>query len=199
MNTHYPKTKHSVIRNTKLFLNLDDSHIVTYSDVLEFKNYMNKLLYDENMSPTEIARKYNLDKKYNFSLFLSKCLGIDLRSCKEANIRTHKIKNTLITDDKQKYKLSCKFKFSPWKEKKLIGYDLLFKYKFCKAQDRIEGETYIHRDHMISINYGWINGISPEIISHPANCAIIFEKDNIIKNVDCSLTIDQLHDRIRKW
>jgi hypothetical protein len=52
---------------------------------------------------------------------------------------------------------------------------------------------------MISKDYGWRNNIDPKIISHPANCAILFARDNFSKNNSCSITLDNLLERIKYW
>ena len=198
-NNIYPKTKHSIIKHTKIFLNLNETHDVTYDDVYEFKLLINSLLYDKNLSPLEISKKYNLNPNYNFSLFLSKCLGVKLRSCRDATNRYNYVNNKSITDEKLKYKNACKFKFSPWDEPKIIGYDLLSKYTFCKSQNQKPNTNYLHRDHMISISYGWENNISSSIISHPANCQIMTVKENCSKYTKCSITLDNLLKRIDNW
>jgi hypothetical protein len=63
----------------------------------------------------------------------------------------------------------------------------------------VNNPTGFHRDHMVSIAYGWENKIDPLIISHPANCEIMLSNDNIKKGSACSITIETLLYRIEKW
>ena len=57
----------------------------------------------------------------------------------------------------------------------------------------------VSRDHMISVQYGFENGIDPKIISHPANCRLILQTENFKKRNNCSITIEELIDRIDRW
>jgi hypothetical protein len=52
---------------------------------------------------------------------------------------------------------------------------------------------------MISIKFGFENGISSDIINHPANCRLMIHNDNISKNFRCSITLEELLIRIENW
>lgn len=52
---------------------------------------------------------------------------------------------------------------------------------------------------MISIQYGWENNIPAEHISHPANCCLMLSNDNIKKGKNCSITYEQLLEKIKNW
>lgn len=54
-------------------------------------------------------------------------------------------------------------------------------------------------DHEISIVYGFKNGISPEIIGHICNLKMIPWKDNVRKNIKCSITLEVLLEKISKY
>jgi hypothetical protein len=101
-----------------------------------------------------------------------------------------------IEHEKFLYRKNCQFKFSPYIYPKIIGFELLAQYQMSH---RLRNPNGLHRDHMISISYGWENNIPAEVISHPANCAILFAKDNISKGSGCSITLDQLKERIDNW
>jgi hypothetical protein len=58
------------------------------------------------------------------------------------------------------------------------------------------------RDHMYGRINGFLNGVFPEIIRHPANCQIISHIDNIKKSKnknDSIITLNYLLERIKKW
>lgn len=46
---------------------------------------------------------------------------------------------------------------------------------------------------------GWDNKISAEIISHPANCKLIKNIDNLHKNRKCEITIIELENKIKEF
>lgn len=54
-------------------------------------------------------------------------------------------------------------------------------------------------DHKFSIMQGFIEGISAQIIAHPANLEIVSQKYNRTKNKKCSVTIDQLLESVHSW
>ncbi len=57
----------------------------------------------------------------------------------------------------------------------------------------------VSRDHMVSRNYGWEHDIPIEVIKHPANCELTMHHDNVIKSANCSITIEELYERIENW
>lgn len=76
------------------------------------------------------------------------------------------------------------------------GYDLLEKFGMYH---RITNKEGVVRDHMVSVDYGWQHKIDPSIISHPANCRFISHKENARKSRTCSISLDELNQRILKW
>ena len=52
---------------------------------------------------------------------------------------------------------------------------------------------------MYSCADGFKNNISPLIISHPANCQLISQRNNASKNRKSSITLEQLLQRIKEW
>jgi len=54
-------------------------------------------------------------------------------------------------------------------------------------------------DHMLSVSQGFRDGISPKLLSHPANCQIMLQRDNCSKNSKSSITLDELETRISSW
>jgi hypothetical protein len=60
-------------------------------------------------------------------------------------------------------------------------------------------KTGASRDHMYSAKEGWLNNVPIEIIKHPANCRIIPILENKAKGKKCSISLEELYDRISKW
>ena len=52
---------------------------------------------------------------------------------------------------------------------------------------------------MVSVRFGFDNKINPEIIGHPANCQLMVHNENSSKNSECSISLDELLNRIKKW
>jgi len=53
-------------------------------------------------------------------------------------------------------------------------------------------------DHKISISYGFLHGISPSVIGHFCNLEMIPWESNVKKNYRCSISLEELSDRISK-
>jgi hypothetical protein len=96
----------------------------------------------------------------------------------------------------ERYKSNCKFKFRLQDFKDEFDFSLIKKHGFFHSKKNPKG---VARDHRISINYGFKNGIDPSVISHPANCEIILQSENIKKFTKCSMTMNGLRKRIEIW
>ena len=97
------------------------------------------------------------------------------------------------------YKEKCKFVFNLSDYPNEFDFNLIKKYGLYKAKNRGNNLEGISRDHIISIKYGFENNISPEIISHPANCRLLKHRDNNKKNIKCDITIEELLNKIKNW
>lgn len=99
----------------------------------------------------------------------------------------------------RQYRYQCRFMFSISKYPEWFSYasNMIKTYGWYAAKNRGDNPTGCSRDHMVSVAYGFENGIDPKIISHPANCEIIPFQKNARKRTDCSITIDELMERIR--
>lgn len=190
----YPKNRHAIIKYSSICLKKDPVTI-TYNDVELFKQWITDQLHQENNSPNTIAKNLGITHT-NFGMFITNCLNIQLKNIGDAVSNYMHTIGRAITDEKKKYWTNCKFVFDPFRYPQIIGFDLLFQYKFYHATKNPNG---LNRDHMISIDYGWINGIDSKIISHPANCQIMLAHDNFKKNNSCSIELGQLLERIQMW
>ena len=100
------------------------------------------------------------------------------------------------TDEKEIYKAQCAFKFNVYDYPNMPGYNLLLEKGFVNHVTNKDGAA---RDHIISKEYGWRNNIPPHIISHPANCQLISNMENVKKGADCYLSYEDLIQRIALW
>ena len=186
----YPKHRSGVIRLTAFFLNLP-THEINYGHVRSVKEYIIIKYHNENLSLEEIGRSLGYTKKGFRDVV--KTLGIQAKTASErAVLRCEKNRARGIPCIQQNYIYRCRFRFDAYK-KQVLGYKLMEKYRFGNKDNEIQ------KDHMVSILYGWNNNIDPRVISHPANCCILFAKNNREKNGKCSITLDQLYERISKW
>lgn len=62
--------------------------------------------------------------------------------------------------------------------------------------NRLRGRTSFHIDHKVSILEGFLNKVSPEIISHKNNLRLIPAKQNISKSWRSSITLTELMESI---
>ncbi len=101
------------------------------------------------------------------------------------------------SDPKDKFYKKCYFR--QWKSdvwEKIPGFDLIASIgKFHPTRNN-SGAV---RDHLVTKFDAYINGYDPENISHPANCRIIPNFENITKGTQSSITYTELLERIAKW
>lgn len=99
----------------------------------------------------------------------------------------------------QKYSYSCKFIFNVFQYPKWFDLNLWNELGLYKATNRGNNLTGVSRDHMYSVKQGFANKVPSQIISHPANCELLPHPLNNKKNAKCSITLDQLYERIQKF
>lgn len=99
----------------------------------------------------------------------------------------------------EQYRDKCSFKFNLSDFPDEFDFEMIRKYGWYSAANN-GGNIYgVSRDHMVSVNYGFKHNIDPKIISHPANCQLLLHSDNSSKCDKCSITYDELVERIKRW
>lgn len=93
------------------------------------------------------------------------------------------------------YRTLAEFKLQPDDLPKIKNYHLLLERGMWGYKNKMG----VVRDHLLSIKDGWILGITPEIISHPANCQFLPIRENSQKRDRSSITYKELLKRIRNW
>ena len=71
--------------------------------------------------------------------------------------------------------------------------------QFINPNNLKRGIKSYHLDHKFSLKQGYLLGLPIEVITHPANLEMIHYKDNLIKQDNCSITIQSLLDNILKF
>jgi len=97
------------------------------------------------------------------------------------------------------YRKLCQFKFSLNDYPKEFDFTLIEKLGWYSPSNKKNNLNGASRDHMYSVRDGWINKIDPKIISHPANCRIIKHTENISKNYNSILSLEELLSKIDSW
>jgi len=97
------------------------------------------------------------------------------------------------------YRKLCSFNFSLKDFSVEFDFTIIEEHGWYKAKNRGNNLYGVSRDHIISVKYGYDNGIDPKIISHPANCQLLRQSENASKNKKCGMTISELMMKINAW
>lgn len=163
------------------------------------------LLGYKHREETKNKHKGELNKNWKGGISLEKKIKnsvIKIRKCKYCNNKPNK--NCSICDSckynyYELYKPLCSFNFEVNQYKHRLDYYLVEKYGWYSPSNKGNNLNGVSKDHMYSVREGFINGVDPEIIKHPANCRLMIHKENNKKNTKCSITLEELLDRIDKW
>lgn len=99
----------------------------------------------------------------------------------------------------QNYRIKCRFSFNLDDFPDEFDFELIRLYGWYRAKNKGNNIDGISRDHMLSIKDGYLNKIDSYIISHPANCRLIRNTENQVKNSKSSITFEELLIRIEEW
>lgn len=158
------------------------------SITIEERNQIGKecerLLYEEKWSTKRVCKEY-LHCKTSSYVFLA-ALGVRTYTVSEALLIRYNISPEQRNAFKE-YRRKCKFNFTRELEECLFG-----------ADKKAITNDIATKDHMISVIYGFIHNIDPYLMSHPANCMILSNSSNSSKNGSCSITLDELTERV-EW
>ena len=131
---------------------------------------------------------------------------IMLRKCKLTGKTwwSSSTKSTVHPDVKNgpRFRDSCRFNFNPYMYPEWFedGLQLLAEFDWYRTQgskgNKSANPNGVSRDHMISVSDGFKHGIDPDLLRHPANCALILQRENSRKKSTSTITLDQLKERI---
>jgi len=95
-----------------------------------------------------------------------------------------------------RYKLDTLFRFNVYDFPNEFDLNIIDEYGWYNPTKNING---VARDHTISVYEGFKRNIKPSLISHPANCRIMKQIDNMKKHTKSSISLEQLKNKINDW
>lgn len=167
---------------------------VLIADMHQLVQFMHSEL-DKGTTPNELGEILTGKKQYTFICTLQ-CLPELCERTMSQHAYFEKVRQNRkdkATTELRAYREECAFTFNPYDYLSVDGFGLLQEFGMFSPRKNPNGVT---RDHMVSVKFGFDNGIDPSIIKHPANCQYMSNKDNARKNFSCSITIEQLMERI---
>lgn len=156
---------------------------------LKIKNSVNAWCLNQNMN----VKIYKICKNCNENL------NTKSQGRKFCDIKCRTSFNRKHLNEYQKYRRECMFKFNVFNYENYYDLNLIKEHGIYKAKNRGNNLNGISRDHMYSVYDGFKNNISPELISHPANCRLIKHVENSRKHTKSIITILELKRRIELW
>lgn len=97
------------------------------------------------------------------------------------------------------YKRECQFQFSLSEYPNEFDFELVKKYGWYTAKNRGNNANGVSRDHIVSIRWGYENGVDAKNIRHPANCQLLLQRKNVSKGKKRSISVEELITRIDDW
>jgi hypothetical protein len=136
----------------------------------------------------------NLCKNCNNGLIFTKRFNT---YCSKTCLKEHRRKDK---DEFLIYKSDSSFKFSLNEYPDRFDFYLIEKYGwYSPSNSKKPNIGGVSRDHMISVKEGFKLGINPKLLAHPANCKLMIHSDNISKNKNSSITLEELIVKINEW
>ena len=110
-----------------------------------------------------------------------------------------RVKEIQDFNEQRIYRSQSKFKFALNAYPNEFDFELIKENGWYKATNHGNNLKGISRDHMFSVDEGYKQCVDPYLISHPANCKLMRHEDNFKKLTKCSITLNELIDRVNKW
>lgn len=116
--------------------------------------------------------------------------------CSTSCRTTHQNLNRTYKKTSSNYRRACTFAFNPELYPDKFDTNLIKQVGWFHRKTNPNG---LVKDHMLSVAEGFLNGISVEVINHPANCQLLTATENGRKSSKSSITLDELMRRIEAW
>lgn len=165
-------------------------------EVLVNSAYKNFLF---NMKDFYLKKKSIYYENPNRCLNCNNILEYELRNRIYCNIECKNEYYVKNKNDFDLYKTLTKFKFNLKDFNDEFNFNLIEKYGWYKAKNNGDNEYGVSRDHMFSVKEGFRRLINPLLLSHPANCELIVNKNNQSKNDKCSINLNELLEKIKNF
>lgn len=188
--------RHKVIERCRIALNKSfEDGSITVDDLKTVQDKCHKLMFEDDWSADEVCKNYLQMEKPN-PKFLELSLGIKLKSLSMARQSVLR-KNGYYDnrDAEEAYRAQCEFRLSSKLYPYIFGFELVKLHGWCHP---IKNPYGISKDHIVSVHYGFTHNIDPYLISHPANCMFILQSENASKGENCSMTVQELIERV-EW
>ena len=122
------------------------------------------------------------------------------KCCSSACAQKYRYRDQNIFGNRKHYRNSASFKFSLNDYPDVFDFELIAKHGwYSPSNSKNPNPSGVSRDHMLSVAAGFKDGISPEILAHPANCKLILQTENFKKLDSCSISLDDLLKKIKLW
>ena len=146
------------------------------------------------MDPRYLEKLSNGNRGREQSDNQRKTTSIALKTYFQRNPRKKKNNTTL-----EIYRANCKFKFNVYDYPNEFDLPLVKNLGWYKPSNKGNNLNGVSMDHKISIHYGFLHKIDPEIMSHPTNCQLMPHNQNISKGKKNTISFDDLLILIEKW
>lgn len=106
----------------------------------------------------------------------------------------------LTKQGKVQYRKLCRFDLSPNTHSSLYNFDLIKTNGWYRPSNHKDGYNPdgVTWDHLYRVEEGYKNGISPSIMSHPANAEMVTWRDNRARQTS-TISLEELLERISQW
>jgi hypothetical protein len=145
-------------------------------------------------------RSQRIDKKCEWctKTFQVTVARASAKCCSSACSKRNRYKN-VDTESLEHYRSLCSFNFNLSDFPNEFDFTLIEKYGWYKAKNRGDNLEGVSRDHIVSVKFGYENGIDPKILSHPANCQLLRHGNNVSKGKRSLISYEQLLQKIIEW
>jgi hypothetical protein len=138
---------------------------------------------------------YNVEGEFSYLYFIvCKC-------CKRTfafNKGSKRYCNQCKLQEIKEYRLACKFNLNKDNHKFLFKKELIKKYGWYNASNNVVKEFNLNGltwDHLFRVEDGFVLGISPKIMNHPANAELVPWLVNR-KRTESMISLEELKERI---
>lgn len=124
--------------------------------------------------------------------------------CKRVMEKTTKRLCSVCVTASAAYRTRCNFTFNIYDYPDMFDLSLIEKYGWYSpngygSRNKTPNLGGVSRDHLYSVSDGRKNGVDPSLLAHPANCQLILQSCNARKRKRSSITLEELHNRIKTW
>ena len=154
---------------------------------------------DNNKISAALAKYFGTRKTKNKNKTCPTCAEIYTGKTKYCSKKCVASERRKHLPEYEKYKRQCKFEFSLKDYPREFDFSMIEQHGWYKAKNRGNNLNGVSRDHIISIKWGFENGVSTEHIRHPANCQLMRHNENVSKGKKKSISIEELRDKIKTW